>query len=169
MASLKIAHESDDDAVTAHCPWCGSGNLNGTSDGSIHCGFCQRSYTVRIQPQFPAMPQEPDQLNAGEPQLNDQGQQVPGQDPTAPADPNAASAGGGAGPIGPDADHGMGDPGAEESPGESDEPQDGPPMMRTQTGALLALPDYLDHLAIHFADHDRARVIARVKARRQRG
>lgn len=156
MSSTKLAHESDDDAVTAHCPWCGSGNLIGQSDGSIHCEYCQRSYTVRLQPTFSAMPSDPSQLNAGDPQFNSQDQET-------------GAAPGSTGPTGPDADHGQADPGAEEDPDEQDQAVAGMPSLRTQTGARLSLPDYVDHLALQFAGPRRAQVLARVKARRQRG
>jgi len=57
QAARKLAHESPDDTVAAHCCFCGSGQLVGLSDGSIECGYCQRVFTVRIQPTFAAMPQ----------------------------------------------------------------------------------------------------------------
>jgi hypothetical protein len=57
LAVRKVAHESADGVTAAHCPFCGSGQLVGLSDGSIECGYCQSSFTVRLQPTFPAMPQ----------------------------------------------------------------------------------------------------------------
>ena len=51
------AHESADDSVLSHCPWDGSGQLMGSPDGTVSCGFCGRSFTVRLQPAFPAIPQ----------------------------------------------------------------------------------------------------------------
>lgn len=51
------AHESQDDSILSHCPWDGSGQITGAPDGTVTCGFCGRSFTVRLQPTFPAVPQ----------------------------------------------------------------------------------------------------------------
>lgn len=55
----KVAHDPGDPLVTSHCPFCGSGQVVGRSDGTIACDFCGQSYIVRVQPAFPGMPQMP--------------------------------------------------------------------------------------------------------------
>lgn len=55
----KTAHDPGDPLVTSHCPFCGSGQVVGRSDGTIGCDFCGQSYIVRVQPAFPGMPQMP--------------------------------------------------------------------------------------------------------------
>jgi hypothetical protein len=55
----KIAHDPGDPLVTSHCPFCGSGQVVGRSDGTIGCDFCGQAYIVRVQPAFPGMPQMP--------------------------------------------------------------------------------------------------------------
>lgn len=42
-----------------NCPFCGSGQVVGRSDGTIMCDFCGQAYIVRVQPAFPGMPQMP--------------------------------------------------------------------------------------------------------------
>lgn len=60
-ALVKEAHDPGDPLITSHCPFCGSGQVVGRSDGTIGCdlGFCGQSYIVRVQPAFPGMPQMP--------------------------------------------------------------------------------------------------------------
>jgi hypothetical protein len=55
----KIAHDPGDPQLCAHCPFCGSGQITGRSDGGIDCAFCGMSFIVRVQPAFPGMPQAP--------------------------------------------------------------------------------------------------------------
>jgi hypothetical protein len=55
----KVAHDPGDPLVTSHCPFCGSGQVVGRSDGTIGCDFCGQNYIVRVQPAFPGMPQMP--------------------------------------------------------------------------------------------------------------
>lgn len=83
------AHDSGDGERIFHCPFCGSGNVTGRSDGSISCGFCFSSFTVQVQPTHPFMPQTVD----GQPYMmpgmpgNERRQQegdVPAQPPEAP-------------------------------------------------------------------------------------
>ena len=42
---------------TGNCPFCGSGDQVGRSDGSAECRFCKQVYTVQVQPPMPAQPQ----------------------------------------------------------------------------------------------------------------
>lgn len=55
----RIAHDPGDPLITSHCPFCGSGQVVGRSDGTISCDFCGQNYIVRVQPAFPGMPQMP--------------------------------------------------------------------------------------------------------------
>jgi hypothetical protein len=55
----RIAHDPGDPLITSHCPFCGSGQVVGRSDGTIMCDFCGQNYIVRVQPAFPGMPQMP--------------------------------------------------------------------------------------------------------------
>jgi hypothetical protein len=56
---IRIAHDPGDPQITSHCPFCGSGQVTGRSDGTIDCAFCGMNYIVRVQPAFPGMPQQP--------------------------------------------------------------------------------------------------------------
>jgi hypothetical protein len=56
---IRVAHDPGDPLITSHCPFCGSGQVVGRSDGTIECGFCGQHYIVRVQPAFPGMPQAP--------------------------------------------------------------------------------------------------------------
>lgn len=172
MSNHKIAHESEDDTQPLHCPFCGSGQTVGGSDGSIHCDWCQRSFTVRMQPNYPAMPQQPGMQNAGAPPIPD-GSQLAGETPM-PPDAGMDPSGQPGADMGqgqqPDANAAEGDTGSQGSP---DLPYGVPPEVRnlsfsTKAGATLQFDDYLDHLAIQFADPvQRARVIATIRARRE--
>lgn len=52
-----VAHDSGDNAIVNHCPFCGSGAVVGGSDGTITCEFCHTSCTVQVQPNHPFTPQ----------------------------------------------------------------------------------------------------------------
>lgn len=62
---VKTAHDPGDSQITSHCPFCGSGQVVGRSDGNIECEFCGMTYLVRIQPMFTGMPQQPMPPGAG--------------------------------------------------------------------------------------------------------
>lgn len=102
MLRTVIAHESGDGITIAHCPFCGSGQVVGRSDGNAECQFCNQSFMVRVQPMFSAFPQSVDGMPV----------QIPGMPPPSPAgmdpgmDPNAD----------PDADPGA-DPGMDPAGG----------------------------------------------------
>lgn len=55
----RLAHDPGDPLITSHCPFCGSGQVAGRSDGTIACDFCGQNYIVRVQPAFPGSPQMP--------------------------------------------------------------------------------------------------------------
>lgn len=101
----KVAHDPGDPLVTSHCPFCGSGQVVGRSDGTIGCDFCGQNYIVRVQPAFPGMPQMP-------------------MGPGAPSDVGPDGGLVDPGMVGPD---GMPMDGEEPPPGEDGDPE-GPPM-----------------------------------------
>lgn len=117
---IRLAHDPGDPLITSHCPFCGSGQVVGRSDGTIECDFCGQNYIVRVQPAFPGMPQMPGEGGAAS-DIGPDGGVLP---------PDA---------IGPDglpvggADPGMGDPEMDEEGGapfppgdeEDDEDEDG--------------------------------------------
>lgn len=82
-----VAHQSGDGITICHCPFCGSGQVIGRSDGNTECSFCNQSFLVRVQPMFSAFPQSIDGMPV----------QIPGMTPPTPgmspgADPNAPGA-----------------------------------------------------------------------------
>lgn len=50
------APPTDQDAVAHHCPFCGSGNVTGGSDDTITCGYCKKTYSIRMETTHPNMP-----------------------------------------------------------------------------------------------------------------
>lgn len=107
-----VSHDSGDQAIINHCPFCGSGAVVGNSDGSAACDFCHSSFTVQVQPAHPFMPQtidgesvvppgmpggEETELSApSDPAVEEEGEDV-AADPLGDADPNPPSH-----PNGPD-------------------------------------------------------------------
>lgn len=78
-----LAHDSGDNAIINHCPFCGSGAVVGKGAGTVGCDFCHTNFTVQVQPAHPFMPQTVD----GQP-VPPAG--LPGDQPTemsAPLDP----------------------------------------------------------------------------------
>lgn len=159
----KTAHESQTFEDVLHCPFDGSGQLIGGSDGNINCSFCGKSFMVRIQPQYSAMPQTgPD----GQPM-------TPG--PTEAIDPDAAADASGAPPVdpneAPDAPGGQTNPAPDGAPDPTEAPV--PPakpdpfakgsMLVTDEGYALPYGDYLRRLAITHAS-DRSAVLRQVRA-----
>lgn len=154
-----LAHQSGDGITIAHCPFCGSGQVLGRSDGNTECSFCNQSFLVRVQPMFSAFPQSIDGMPVDIPGM------PPGAAPGMPpgGDPMAAGAppgvdgedGGGAPPFGGDSDGG--DSGSEEGPpdsgGSDDDSGGGPPFgkkesaYRTAAGHHLVRTAYVDYLA----------------------
>ena len=147
VESLKAtAHESSDDLETMHCPWCGSGQIIGQSDGTISCAYCDRTYTVRLQPTYPAMPQtvEGQPFPPGQPGADAgmPGDEVPGELPAGME---------GAEQMPPD---GLPPDGAPADDADEDEGDDDLPAfmkgstLRTAAGTELPGDAYLRHLAL---------------------
>lgn len=106
---VRVAHDPGDPQITSHCPFCGSGQIVGRSDGTIGCDFCGMNYIVRVQPAFPGMPQAPGMGGAPTdvgPEMMDPGME------------------GEVGPDGMPLDPGM-DPGMEEGAEDGFPPEDG--------------------------------------------
>jgi hypothetical protein len=170
---VKIAHDPGDPVMTSHCPFCGSGQITGRSDGGIDCAFCGQSYIVRVQPAFPGMPQAPG-MGAPSDIGPDMGAMPPGMEGMPGEMPPGGEEGGfppeegedeGGPPFGDgeEEEGEEGPPGAEEEEGEEageeGEGGKGPPPQfrkkkssrrryRTVTGDLLPEEAYIRHLAI---------------------
>jgi hypothetical protein len=104
-----VAHESGDGITIAHCPFCGSGQVIGRSDGNTECSFCNSAFLVRVQPMFSAFPQSIDGMPV----------QIPGMPAPTPGMPPGADQG----------DPGAMPPGADgENPAEGGEDGGAPPF-----------------------------------------
>lgn len=159
MLPQVLAHQSGDGITIAHCPFCGSGQVLGRSDGNTECSFCNQSFMVRVQPMFSAFPQTIDGMPVdipGMPPVAPPGM-PPGGDPMAAGGPPGADGedGGGAPPFGQDSDpsDSGSDDGPPDSGGSDDDSGGGPPFgkkesaFRTTAGRQLARPAYVDYLA----------------------
>lgn len=152
-----VAHQSGDGITIAHCPFCGSGQVIGRSDGNVECQFCNQAFLVRVQPMFSAFPQMvngvPLQI-PGMPPPADPGM-PPGADPDAMppgADdgvPGAGDEGGGAPPFGGGSDGGDSSSGKDDS----SDSGGGPPWAKKSSvyqamgGRRYERSAYVDYLA----------------------
>ena len=161
-AAQPAAQPQAQEQTLHHCPYCGSGNVTGRSDGTVECGFCQSIFKVFAQPTHPYMPQT----------INGQPFEVPGS-PRRSDDP-VPTAGGpvpepGAGPLpeDPAATGGLERFRVDAAPA-GGAPTAGLERFRaglryvTAKGVALPADSYLAHLAIEHAD-DREAVIAQVR------
>lgn len=154
-----LAHQSGDGITIAHCPFCGSGQVLGRSDGNTECSFCNQSFLVRVQPVFSAFPQSIDGMPVdipGMPPAAPPGM-PPGGDPMAAGGPPGADGqdGGGAPPFG--GDGGSGDSGPDDGPpdsgGSDDDSGGGPPFGKKESrlfnasGRSLVRTAYVSYLA----------------------
>jgi hypothetical protein len=165
----KTAHESGDGVTIRHCPFCGSGQVIGRSDGNAECSFCNNSFLVRVQPMYSAFPQSvggmpvqipgmppPSQPGMGGPvppgaEGDEEGDEEDGnpfggdggeEDPSEKAGGSAAG-----GP--PSFGGGEGGKGSSDSGGGKDD-SSGPPQkqsFRTAQGQRLNTDDYMAYLA----------------------
>lgn len=167
----RTAHDPGDPLVTSHCPFCGSGQVVGRSDGTIGCDFCGQNYIVRVQPAFPGMPQMP--MGPGAPSdvgpdggLMDPGMVgpdgMPPDEGMPPGDPGEDPEAGGDGGFPP----GGGD---EEAP--PDDEEDAPPPKKSKKasrrylgaeGQVLTEDQLLRHVAVRVSGAD-PRVLARMR------
>jgi hypothetical protein len=171
----RIAHDPGDPLVTSHCPFCGSGQVVGRSDGTIGCDFCGQAYIVRVQPAFPGMPQMPN--GPGAPSdvgpdgmvdpgmIGPDGMPMDGGPPPGEGDPD------GGGP--PDAPDALDDEGAPGGDGKEDDSDSGPPpkgkskkkgaRYRGVNGQPLTEDQLIRHIAVVASGRD-PRVMARLRA-----
>lgn len=154
----KQAHDSGDGETIFHCPFCGSGDVVGGQDGTCSCGFCNKAFTVQVQPKFKNMPQT---VN-GQP-YNIPG--MPGGGPDAgvtdmPVPPDAQPMGDA--PI-DDADAGA--PAPQDDAGGPPQSTDKPPWMKpsqatgvlvVDTGVALPAASAMRRLALRHADDPEA-------------
>lgn len=149
-----LAHDSGDGADLAHCPFCGSGGIVGSPDGTVECQFCHKFFTVQVQPEFKNMPQTID----GQP-YNIPGMPGGGPDAGAAADAGADAAGdaqAGDDPTPPD------QPDDKQVKDEAANPFVEGALLVTAEGVALEPEAYLAHLALAHAD-DREMVLAQVR------
>jgi hypothetical protein len=160
-----VAHQSGDGVTICHCPFCGSGQVIGRSDGNTECSFCNQSFLVRVQPMFSAFPQSIDGMPVQIPGMPPP--TMPGMPPGGdPNDPNAMPPGaegpeggpeggddGGAPPFGggSDSSDSGSDSGGSDDSG-SDDSGGGPPFGKKESsfragGRTLGRAAYVDYLA----------------------
>jgi hypothetical protein len=116
----RVAHDPGDPLITSHCPFCGSGQVVGRSDGTIGCDFCGQNYIVRVQPAFPGMPQMPNGPGAPSDVGPDGGLVDPGM-----VGPDGMPVDGG---MPPDMPPGAGEDGEAPPPGDGEDEEEGPPV-----------------------------------------
>lgn len=166
----RVAHDPGDPLITSHCPFCGSGQVVGRSDGTIGCDFCGQNYIVRVQPAFPGMPQMPGGPGAPSDVGPDGGLVDPGMigPDGMPADEGPPGDDEGAPPFGDDGEGpppGAGEEGGDDAPPPSGDGDDssGPPEKKGDSkkkpppkkaaryrglqGQLLDEDQYVRHLA----------------------
>lgn len=158
-----IAHDSGDNAIINHCPFCGSGAVVGKGTGTVGCEFCHTNFTVQVQPAHPFMPQTVD----GQP-VPPAG--LPGDEPTemsAPLDPAVNEVEEGVAEEATNANP-FNAPAADKP--EAEEPKKENPFAkgsakaayRTSDGHTLAEDAYIARLALAYAD-DREDVLDSVR------
>ncbi|MFE6000270.1 hypothetical protein ACFQ6C_25975 [Streptomyces sp. NPDC056454] len=150
------AHQSGDGITISHCPFCGSGQVIGRSDGNTECSFCNQSFLVRVQPTYSAFPQSVNGVPVDIPGMPDPAM---GGMPPGGAPPGAEGMGGpedgGAPPEGGDST--VGDTGSSDGPVADDEDKgggDAPPFggkkesaYRTAQGQRVSRPSYVTYLS----------------------
>lgn len=168
------AHDSGDNAIINHCPFCGSGGVVGSSNGTTTCTYCHTPFTVQVQSAHPFMPQTIEGQPTTPPGM-------PGDEPTemsAPIDPAVEESDddvaedplGDADPTAPDADptqtsNGPVRPG--QPPTKQPPANDQPPWLKKKTmltaeGHVLPVEAYMQRLALEHAD-DRGEVLDAIR------
>jgi hypothetical protein len=162
---VKLAHDPGDPVLCSHCPFCGSGQITGRSDGGIDCAFCGQSFIVRVQPAFPGMPQAPG-MGAPTDVGPDMGAMPPpgmeegGLPPGAGGPPGAEGEDEGP-PFGDEGEEEGGPPGeeAEEEGGAEDEAEGPPPFppkkKAAQAAARTAAMSHEDMSSAQLREHMR--------------
>lgn len=156
VAQHKHAHDSGDGETIFHCPFCGSGNVSGRSDGTVECAYCHSTFTVQVQPSNPNMPQtvngEPYDI-PGMPGQIDKPQPGDGSAPSPDAPPAGDTEGDNPGPeIGEDAGE---NPFAKDTDEDTDEDKNpfakGSARYITAEGIALPEDEYVRYLATKHA------------------
>jgi hypothetical protein len=174
VAHQKTAHDSGDGATIFHCPFCGSGQVIARSDRTTECEYCHTTFTVQVQPQFPAFPQTIDGMPMQVPGMPGQiggPPAAPGQDPM--ADPMAGGI-----PPGDDQQDDANPFGDDQDPDDPEEDPDdsggnAPPFakgstLHTASGTPMNWDNYLRHLAIkHATPAQRDTVLDRIREGRR--
>lgn len=178
----RLAHDPGDPLVTSHCPFCGSGQVVGRSDGTIGCDFCGQNYIVRVQPAFPGMPQMP--MGPGAPSdvgpdgglvdpamigpdgmPADEGGPLPGEDAESGDGPQDDAADGGS----EDDDTGSGPPEKDDSPKKGKSKKESARRYRGLEGQRLTEEQLLRHVAVRVSGADpRVLAVLRAEGRRRR-
>jgi hypothetical protein len=142
----KFGHQSGDGVQICHCPFCGSGQVIGRSDGNTECSFCNQSFMVRVQPMYAAFPQSVGGMPVDIPGM-------PGTDPAAGGmAPGEEGDAGGAPPFG-DSEGAPDDGEAEDGGGQDGAGGGGGPPFgkkssyRTAAGRRMGRAAYLRYLA----------------------
>jgi len=161
-----LAHDSGDNAIINHCPFCGSGAVVGKGTGTVGCDFCHTNFTVQVQPSHPFMPQTVD----GQP-VPAAG--LPGDEPTemsAPLDPAVNEVEEGVVEEATDQTPFNDTPKPGSTPSPADKKKDENPFAkgsaktayRTEDGHTLDEDAYIARLALAYAD-DREPVLDSVR------
>lgn len=177
---IKVAHDPGDPVLCSHCPFCGSGQITGRSDGGIDCAFCGQSFIVRVQPAFPGMPQAPGMGAPTDVGPDMMGGMPPGMEgeegmPPEGMPPGMEGEDEGGPPFGDEeagAEEEEGAPPGQEEEGEEEGEEGGsspPPFKKksaltycTIAGDKLGEDAYVRHLAILLSGHHPA-VLARIR------
>jgi hypothetical protein len=173
-SASRLGHGFAQTDTVKHCPFCGSGDVWGGSDGTITCEFDGATFQVSVEPEYPSAPGNMDgmPLNIdGEP---DPMGQADSEDAMAVPEGMSPSSGE---ELGMGDDEGGDDEGGEgggppwldqgddedEDDDDEDEEDQGPPgnlpprksSYRTYMGDDLSEDQYLKHLAIRHAEEPR--------------
>lgn len=158
------ADTGGNDVITT-CPFCGSGQVVGRSDGDVECGFCDQVFIVELRPTFSGTPRVVDgEVYEGHPNGERPGVDSPDADPSMgevdpamtpgldPTDPAALDAD----PEAPDdgtRPHLQGDQDDEEQGDDPKKPKGGLPdflssmHLRTASGQVMDADSYLARIA----------------------
>lgn len=169
------AHDRGESDVVLHCPFDGSGQVVGWSDGTIECQFCGQHFTVQVQPERSAMPQTVDGQPVDIPGMPgvedtplDEEPTLPGEEVNQAEQPAPAE-------VGEAAEEQAATPGpsrlkivpTEDSGGGGRQLRVVQTSFVTDRGHVLVADDYLAHLALRLTTgrEERDLVLARVRAR----
>lgn len=155
---VRVAHDPGDPLETSHCPFCGSGQVVGLSNGGIQCDFCGQAYLVRVQPAFPGMPQQPGpgmaptdmgpDMPMGPEELGPDGEPMDGGEDGEPFPPDELGEDGEEGPPGEEEDEEEGGDEGPPPPPPKGKKKSSLQRYATIAGDQLSEEAYIRHLAI---------------------